>query len=316
VHIRNIHTYQDSEQNMPFKKLYKSRRNPFTRKSRPARFASRKTKTQTIVNKAVAKVIGKVSENKINDLNTIRHMAPIPIHDTVSSSSPTYMFGAVVGKKPSGWTSGLQSGASQYADLGSFEWPRGEDADERIGDYMFARSTSIRMNIMPLENIDPQRGNPPMRYRMVVFKAKQRVRTPSNPSDPTTDLFLNTSGKKFGHGVQTTEFQDLWMSSLNKMDYTILQDKKFTMASPMSTWTSAPPVQYGFTNDHTGSHGKDLSLRIPYNKKIKFENVTNLPEDLNMATGILVFAQALGNHKTNSELWETNLQGLTSFLDG
>lgn len=288
----------------------------YTRKSRPSRYAPKSTVKQSLVNRTVAKVMGKISETKVNEITRVVHGLPQSINSSVTFTNPTYVSGFVTGQKPVDWSSGLLSGASQYLNLDSFTFAQGTGANQRIGDYMYAKRTTLQLNIMMLNNTDINRIGGAYRFRMVMFRPKTRVRTPNNPADPTTDLFISSTGEEFGHGSSTSvEFNDLWQAILNKKDYTILKDNKFMLNCPASQMSN-DPGQVKRMVPLGGAVSKDYLLRIPYNKKIKFDNATNKPEDLNQATGLLIFAQAVGDHKQNSEQFEVNLQGLTSFLDG
>lgn len=291
-------------------------RKTYTKSSRPSRFASAGSKKQSLVNRTVAKVMGKISENKVNEITRVIHGLPGPINSSITYTNPTYVAGYCTGNKPAGWSSGLVSGANQYLDLDGFTFPQGTGAAERIGDYMYAKRTTLQLNIMMLNNIDINRIASAYRFRLVLFRPKTRVRTPNNPADPTTDLFISTTGESFGHGTSTSvEFNDLWQGILNKKDYSILKDSKFMLNCPASQMSN-DPGQVKRMVPLGGAVSKDFLFRIPYNKKLKFDNVSNRPEDLNQATGLLIFAQAVGDHKQNSEQFEVNLQGLTSFLDG
>lgn len=297
------------------KKGRKSR--AFKKPAKPTRLTSKSVDRQTAVNRVVSKVISKIGETKIQQMTTYYHHNPRPINSSLlpSYSNPTYCAGYVVGTLPSSWSSGLSGNIAQYDELRSMTFAKGTDANQRVGNYMFAKRSTINLNIMMRANTNGLSFAVPYRFRVVTFRPKTSVKTPGSPSDPTTDLFVGTDGESFGHGSSTSVgFVDLWQSILNKKDYTILGDKKFMLTAPGSKTKNDP----GFDSHHvnlTGPHSKDYLIRIPYQKKVRYDDVTNQPEDLNMATGILVFAQAVGDHKAATDLWETSVRGVSSFLD-
>lgn len=288
------------------------------RSAKPSRITSKTVAKQTQVNKIVSKVISKIGEVKVQECTPYFHQNPVSINSSALPpfTNPTYVQGYVLGNKPASWTSGLAAGGLQYLDLESFEFTKGSDADQRNGDYMYAKRSVLNLNVMMRANYTGTDYALPYRFRAICFRPKTSVKTPGTPSDPTTDLFIDTDGSSFGHGTSTNiGFQKLWQGILNKKDYVILSDKKFMLTAPGSKTKNDP----GFDSHHvnlTGPHSKDFLMKIPYQKKVKYDNTTNQPEDLNMATGILVFAQAIGDHKAPSALWETSIQGVSSFLDG
>jgi len=297
--------------------LKKGRKSKSSKKSgkRPTRITSKAVARQTQVNRVVSKVISKIGETKIQPTIPYFHQSPVRINSSPTFNNPTYVQGYVLGNKPASWSSGLTLGGLQYLDLGSFDFAKGSDADQRNGDYMYAKRSTLNLNVMMRANDAGLKVALPYRFRVITFRPKTSVKTPGSPSDPTTDLFIDTNGSSFGHGTSTSiGFMKLWQGILNRKDYSILSDKKFMLTAPGSKTKNDP----GFDSHHvnlTGPHSKDYLMRIPYQKKVKYDNATNQPEDLNMATGILVYAQAVGDHKADSDLFETSIQGVSSFLD-
>ncbi len=302
---------------MPFRrKTPFKRKSPFkrlTRRKMPYRMTPRKTRIQTVVNRAISKKLGGVIETKYISLEKLRYETPKQIWSNSLVASPTYVWGGVVGNKPSEWSSGLFGGSSQYTNLEGMLCPRGDGQGQRIGQSVFMKHTNIALNLSMNAQTDGSRDALPYRYRMIVFKPKQRVRTPGNPSDPTTDLFLDVQGNEFGHGQTDIEFMDIWQSLLNKRDYTIVKDSKFMLTPPSYKSDLSSGVAHNVT--HSGAMSKDINIRVPYDKKTIYDNDTNLPDNLNTATGILIFAQCLGNPNENSELFSVSTQGNTVYQD-
>lgn len=245
--------------------LQPGKRSAYVRKyKRPYRQTSRKTAIQTAVNTAVSKKLSGVIETKYISLEKFRNVAPKQMWASGPQASPSFVWGGVVGNKPTEWSSGI-SGTSQYNEFEGMLCPRGENQGQRIGQSVFMKHTNIALNLSMNAQSDASRDALPYRYRMIVFKPKQRVRTVGNPSDPTTDLFLDVQGNEFGHGQVGIEFMDIWQSILNKRDYSIVKDEKFMLTPPAWKTDLSTGVQHQLS--HSGAMSKDINIRIPYNKK-------------------------------------------------
>ena len=87
-------------------------------------------------------------------------------------------------------------------------------------------------------NIDTQANStttPPMECRVIVFRAK-RANNPAGVSfDPSTSLFLNDIGTPIGHSVSGVNGYDLTRRLLNRRDWIIKRDHRFTLSAPYNT---------------------------------------------------------------------------------
>lgn len=297
------------------KKSYKKKKG-YSSRNRPSRYAPKSTVIKSLVNKAVSNKLQGVVETKTVPLLKERQVVPINIWTTALSSSPTFVWGGCFGNKPAAWTSGLFSGAQQYDDLGGFTMPTGPGNGQRIGDYVYFKKSVFKLNLQMEPQNDSVRPCSPYRFRMVVFKPKNRNRTIGNPSDPTQDLFIDSIGNTFGHGTQTTTYMDIHQSLLNKRDYTIIEDKQFMLSYPQFNM----PDNANTTNPLRNVAGKqfmptkDFNIVIPWNKKVRISQSNQTPEDLNTSVGILLFGQSMDNTE-GSELFNVSYQGTTIYQD-
>lgn len=300
---------------MPPKKSGKKKKS-YSSKTRPSRYAPKSSVLKSLVNKAVSNKLQGVVETKTIPLLKARQVVPTNIWTTALSSSPTHVWGGCFANKPSAWSSGLFSGAQQYDDLGGFLLPTGPGNTQRIGDSVYMKKTIFNLNLQMEPQNDSVRPISPYRFRMIVFKPKNRNRTISDPSDPTQDLFIDSIGNAFGHGTQTTTYMDIHQSLLNKRDYTILEDKHFMLQYPQFNM----PNNANTTNPLRGVSGKqfmptkDFSVVIPWNKKVRYDSLHQVPEDLNTSVGILIFGQSMNNTEA-SELFNVSYQGTTIYQD-
>lgn len=274
------------------------------------------TRIQTAVNKAVSKQLEGVVETKLIPLSKERQVVPVPIWTTALSASPTHVWGGCFGVKPSSWSSGLFSGATQYDNLGGFAMPTGPGAGQRIGDYVYMKKSVLSLNVQMEPQNDSVRPISPYRFRMIVFKPKSRVRTVGDPSDPTQDLFINEIGNNFGHGTQTTSYMDIHQSLLNKRDYTIISDKKFMLSHPQFNMPDNANTSNPLRNvaGRQYSCSKDMRITIPWEKKVRYDLTNQVPADLNVSVGFLLLGQSVDNTQA-SELFNVSYQGTTIYQD-
>lgn len=261
-----------------------------------ARFAySRKRLASS---KRLSNLINKISETKLLGLNPYNELQP----GAIQTGAQAYYQGFHIGPKPTSWTGG-------WATLGGIEIAQGITSQEREGNYVYLDHTRVALNI------DTSGGDsyrPPMEYRVIVGKSRRGVNPAGITQDPATDLFIDEIGAPFGHRTSGKNGSDLMLQPLNKRDWYIKMDRKFTMSCPLENSGGGYTGKYPTT--------KNMAIRLPYCKKTKYGTQTatapiqNKPIDLDYSWFILVYARSQQKDQIAND-WETNVRGTTCFKD-
>ena len=246
-------------------------------------------------------MLNAIAETKLLPINRQVTVSPAEI----STGNETYYKAFVVGSKPAAWT-GIYNG------LGGVSISKGDSSNERDGNYVYMQKTHVNFNI------DARNQNagtrPPMQYRVICGKSK-RANTPAGYTiDPTTSLFLNEGGTKFGHSSAGVDGSDIMMQPLNKRDFFIKSDKKFTLSPFMGALASGAQAG-GYSGYYPTT--KDMVYNLGYYKKTRYEDAgsfANLPSDLDTTWFIIAYARSQSTG-SNANDWTVNVRGTTSFKD-
>lgn len=264
-------------------------------RSRPTRLQySRRTYKK---NTKIANALSMFSEKKYKGLTDVDEDAP----NQITVGSIAYWNGYVLGQTvPTTWISGI--GAWQPLD--GFRFVQGIGNNSRDGRFMFLNNTTINCSVHM--NSQP-RNTPPVQFRMVVFKAR-RATTPTGVSyNPSETLFLDTNGNVQGHNAGMVG-NDLMLQPLNRRDWIIIQDRKFTLQAPLATATTE-------SASFQGKYPSFRRMRLNFNHKIKSAfGSTDQPEDYDYNFGIVIYASGVGRD-VQADQWEFNLRGTTSAFD-
>lgn len=246
-------------------------------------------------NSKIANVLKQFSELKYRPWTSLDEAAPAAIQ----VGALAYQYGIVGGLTvPAGWTN--------FNPLGGFQYSQGTGNTGRDGRYMFLNKSTINMSIHM--NSSP-RNKAPTQFRMIVFKAR-RGTTPTGVSyDPNQTLFLAPNGNATGAGVGGINGNDLRLQPLNKRDWIIISDRKFTLQAPMA----APSSE---SSSFQGKYPNFKQCRITLNQKAKalYDNSTNEPIDFDFHYGIVIYAMAVGRDEL-ADGWEVNFRGTTTAYD-
>jgi len=254
--------------------------------SKSRAFRSRKfSRKQTLTTET--KLIPLVQKNEVN---------PGPIQ----TGAKAYYLAFIVGARPSAWDTSIMP-------LGGILTTQGVGGANRIGNFLYYQRTALRMQIDMDFNANSQ---PPVQFRMVVVKVRGQTQPAGITDPPQTTLFLSETG---GHvGYQTTGFtgMDLMSAPLNRRDWVVFKDEKFTLSSPMRTDSNGGYA--GYSGKYPNR--KDVSLSLPYYKNTRISDISNLPEDLDTSYVVYLFASGIGKD-FNANNWEVSTRGSTFFSD-
>ena len=260
-----------------------------------ARFASSRFKYRKA--RRFSRMAGPTTETKLIPINHQDEIAAIPIQ----LGAQAHYRGFIMQSIPALWDNNLLS-------LGGIITQQGSSGVNRIGNYVYFKKTHITMEVQC--NYITNGGRPPVEFRVVVCKAKMSAVPAGNTVLPQTALFLNEGGAPIGYQTSNVNGSDLMLQPLNRREWVIKTDKKFTLSHPFKTDSDGGQVGYsGFYPVK-----KTFAMNLGYYKKTRINTGTNTPEDLDTRWLVFVFAASVGRD-TSADSWEINMRGTTSFTD-
>lgn len=209
--------------------------------------------------------------------------------------------GFVIGAKPAQWT-------GTYDDMGGILISKGDDSDQRNGQYVFLKHSNITFNI---DTNASALTTPPMEVRVIVFRARRSANPAGVAYNPSQTLFLDETGNACGHETSGVDGFDLTRRMLNRRDWIVKRDHKFILSKPLTVDGDG-----GGAIGYTGKYPvcKNFRFKLPYNKKTRY-GTANLPEDCAYHWGIIVYTRSIAKDTATAGECEVNLRGNTVYLD-
>lgn len=271
-----------------------SKRKSYVKKKYPARLAG--SKINYVVNKAVAKAMNGVSENKIVGLTSYNETAPVANQALSLAYNKTFTVGSI----PSVW-----SGITGLSPLGGMTFPPGNGPSQMNGRYIYLQKTHFSIEIDMSIDLDYA---VPTEFRVVCFKTRRSNSPAGITHSYANTLFLNTDGTDFGHATSGITGSDLMLQPLNRKDWDIKSDKRFMLSSP------APANGIGTTVSTSSKYPvfKRLVYNLPYYAKTEITG--NVPADLDTNYVVAIYARSLAKDAFASK-WEVTTRGSTTFKD-
>lgn len=277
-----------------FKKKYPVRK--YTGKL-PARFNNsrkRYSKSRTI-NSFIRNTIG---ETKLLPLTDVKELQPIPIY----TGAGAYMANFNIGTTPVGWTS--------YNSIGGDQIIQGNASNERIGNYVYLRQSTLNIIIDMQNNIE---NNVLHEFRFIVFKSRRANSPAGLQYSPSQALFLKNTGDALGVESPGPVDEIVYFLALtNKRNFVIYKDQRFIL-SPPQTIPEGTETASGFNSKYPSS--KRMLLKLPHMAKTNYNN-SNIPTDLDTKYGICILSRPIGTLGNRADNWEVSiLSSCTSFTD-
>jgi len=258
-------------------------------RARPARFAMSKNVYRK--NRAISSAMSRLAETKLLSVASINEVAP----KAIQLGAIAYYSSFIMCDIPPGWD-------GNFNNLGGIQNSQGLGGNNRIGDYIYLKKTHLALQIDVNETSN---YTGPMEYRMIVAKAKTGVLPVGYTYTPSTTLFLNNVGQPIGHGSPGVNGSDLMLQPINRRDWVVHSDRKFTLSSPD---TGGGGMNYFYPSRKT------CYLDLPYYAKTRINSSTNLPEDLDTHYIVMLYASCIGKDRSASD-WEVSVRGTTSISD-
>lgn len=264
---------------------YSKRRNAYVKKGSKKPSRLRVSKTRYSVAKEVSRQLANYSENKFQGFSG-GCLPPVP--KPTGTQPLTYCF-LNAGESIAGILPEFTAGQAMKL----FNFPKGDDNDQRDGSYMYIRQSYLKMEVQMLpvfSETTPQAYNATTDFRLMIVKANRKYNKYGKFPDPGQKLFLNTQNEPFGYdGTTATPF--LYMNQpINKRDFLVYCDKRFTLSPPSAVITDA---QFQDNTSLQNPHypiKKRLNIKLPVWKKTHFDDSTNNPDNLDTQWMIIVQA--------------------------
>lgn len=284
---------------------------------RPARMV-RQNPRQLRFNRAVSRALNSYAETKYIALqprvdNTPQPQAPDALGNTQTGIWAT--FHTIGRTPPAPWVG--------CVGLGGMQLQQGIADTQRVGSRVFLKHTMIKYEVKMLNPINPQ-GEPdvtgPVEFRHLLLKRRINNSKPAYSSTVTyTDnLFLDEENAAIGLNNTDTTQDRLYNLMINKVDWIVVRDKKFTL--------QACSDASNYVSDRGFRHRKELWFKAPWSKRVAYPNDNSEPDDLDYHYLFVTLARPLGalnpipaagvpNGYINAGNWVCSVRGTTSFTD-
>ena len=276
-------------------------------RSKPSRFAV--SKKRYSVAREVSKQLQNYGENKFQGFAG----GCLPPQAKPLGSQPiTYQF--------LNSSNALSLALPEYTPMNLFYFPQGDQNDQRTGDYMYLRQSYLKLEIQMLP-VDTDSTAPTLNattdFRFMVVKANRKNNPYGKFPDPGGKLFLNTQNDAFGYDDTSASVFQSMNQPINKRDFLVYCDKKFTLSPPSSVLFDGQEMVSVQNSRYPIK--KRFNIKLPCWKKTHFDNDTNVPT--NIDSQWFIICQAVPSaycdaHETAPNLnWVMSAYGTTSARD-
>lgn len=300
------------------------RRKPFVKKTRPGLKFRRQARfnvssSQYNLNKRISQQMSRMSETKLIACNPINRLAANgQAQSLITTGSPAIAtvcaWRGILASVPNNWDAGLN-------DLAGIFTTRGDADNQHVGSYIYLKKTHISMQI---DMTFGDNAKPPVQFRVVVAKARQSVTPAGTTEYPQNTLFISPQGPASGWeslGLQAMDSFTIMNQPLNRRDWTILRDQRFTLAHPFrqnftvvngSKSDYVVPTSIGYSGKYPCR--KNLVFNLPHYAKTRV-NSDGHPLNYDSRYMIYIFATSIGSAAHAPDGWTVAARGTTSFTD-
>ena len=270
--------------------MRRQRRNVVSVRAPPvARFAFSQRRYRK--NKRNSKALSSLAETKLLATTQFNEIVP----KAIQTGAIAYYSSYIMCDRPPGWD-------PQFNNLAGIQTVQGLGGNNRIGDYVYFKKTHVNFQI-DINETSSYTG--PIEFRMICAKARTGVLPVGYTYTPSTTLFLNNVGAPIGHATSGVNGMDLMLQPLNRRDWVVHSDKRFTLSSPD---TAGGGMNYFYPSR------KNVLLNLPYYAKTRINSSSGFPEDLDTHYIVMIYASSIGKDRVASD-WEVSVRGTTSFSD-
>jgi hypothetical protein len=217
---------------------------------------------------------------------------------------------------------------SMFNPMNLYQFPKGDDATQRNGDYMYLKKTHLKMEIQMLpfassSGLDVQSST--TQFRMIIVKANRKYNRLGESPVAGNSLFLTTENDQFGFGIPGGTSTDSTFANMrqpiNKRKWLVYMDKHFTLSTPAQTYQdTSVPAEYSITNASNNKYPvkKYITCDLPIYKKTHFPSDSDVPDSVD--TQWLLIVQAVRTNYCNPGIarptnYNLNILATTSASD-
>lgn len=255
-----------------------------TRTRQPSRLVvSRKRYSK---NRAVSRQQATYGENKFKGSNN-SCLTPVP--KPAGSQPLTYVF-----QNASNSIAGVLPEFTNARAMGLYSFPKGDDNNERNGDYMYIRQSYLKLEVqmLPVDTDQlPATLNATTDFRLMIVKANRKYNPLTKFPDPGQKLFLDTENNGFGYDDTTASSFEYMNQPINKRDFIVYADKRFTLSPPSVVLDDSTTNELVSLQNPRFSTKKQFNIKLPVWKKCHFDNDLSVPD--NMDGQWLLICQAI-----------------------
>ena len=279
--------------NNPMYKKYKAIRK--ARKAKPNRFKGSKVSSRYTTTRLVSKMLSNYGENKFRG-NLIECQESVP-KSSLGGTQPLSYNLINLGRDIStflgvGWTH----------PMNLYQFPLGDASFERTGRYMYLRKTHLTMEIQmnPINDTSQvfNNLNNQLQFRLMLVKANRKYQPygedSSGTARPNTSLFLTNQNTAFGITNTTASTFEYMNNPINRRQFNVLCDKKFTLSPPAVCWDNDEKGAINAANSRFPTK-RTLHMNIPYYRKAFFQNSDTATQNTptNLDTQCMIILQAV-----------------------
>ena len=285
-------------------------------KNKPSRL--RVSGARYSLNRTIAKQINNMSENKFQGFSV---NCDIPVAKPAGTQPISYYF----------YNSGnalTQPGNSMFNPMNLFEFPKGDNSNERNGDYMYIKKSHLKMEIQMLpttSSVSLQGLQSTTQFRLMLVKANRKYNKLGESPIAGNSLFLTTENDQFGFGtaggVSTASVFSNMSQPINKRKWLVYKDMRFTLSTPSQEFLdTSVPGEVSAINSANPKYPvkKYITCDLPVFKKTHFESDDVVPDSVD-TQWLLVIAATPTNYCTDGVQAPRNIRlnilGTTSASD-
>lgn len=170
-----------------------------------------------------------------------------------------------------------------------YTFPQGDGNNERVGDYMMLRNTTLKMEVqaLPLVSVGEQ-GQPILEFRLLVVKSNRKYNSYASSPNPGDTLFLDNENNEFGYDDTTQSVFAYQRQPVNKRKWIVMREQKFKLSIPFASNTALgnnSRLNPAYPKYPTK---KNFRINIPVHKKTHFDNTNNTPDNFDTQTFVIL----------------------------
>lgn len=183
-----------------------------------------------------------------------------------------------------------QPANSVFTPMNLFSFPKGDNNNERTGDYMFLKKSHLKMEIQMLptnSSVSLQGLQSTTQFRFMIVKANRKYNKLGVSPIAGSSLFLTTENDQFGFGIagqpSTASTFSNMSQPINKRKWIVYKDTKFTLSTPAQQFTDTSIPDSVTSIDTSNSKypvKKLLKIDLPIYKKTHFDSESTVPDSV------------------------------------